>query len=125
MAKSFLNIAYELVVEKGTSATFNEIWSHIVEESGIDEETAKAKIAQFYTNLTLDGRFVNLGDNVWDLRERHTFEESHIDMKAAYSDTEDVNISGVYESDAEDEDYTEEENDDDEGEKPHDLEADE
>ena len=36
----------------------------------------------------LDGRFVNLGDNNWDLRTRHKFEKYHIDMKDAYTEAE-------------------------------------
>ena len=36
----------------------------------------------------LDGRFVTLGENIWDLRSRHTFDKVHIDMKDVYSDVE-------------------------------------
>ena len=39
------------------------------EMENIDED-----ISFFYTNLTLDGRFVNVGDNKWNLRERVKFE---------------------------------------------------
>ena len=41
-------------------------------------------MAQFYTNLTMDGRFVILPDTKWDLRERHTFQFANPD----YSDFE-------------------------------------
>ena len=40
--------------------------------------------------MMLDGRFVTLGDNLWDLRSRHTFDKVHIDMKDVYSDVETV-----------------------------------
>ena len=36
----------------------------------------------------LDGRFVTLGENQWDLRSSHTFDKVHIDMKDVYSDVE-------------------------------------
>ena len=36
----------------------------------------------------LDGRFVTLGENEWDLRARHKFEKVHIDMSEVYSDVE-------------------------------------
>ena len=45
-------------------------------------------MSSFYTNLLLDGRFVTLGENQWDLRSRHTFDKVHIDMKDVYSDVE-------------------------------------
>ena len=40
----------------------------------------------FYTNLSLDGRFVTLGENEWDLRSRQKYEKVHIDMNDVYSD---------------------------------------
>ena len=56
--------------------------------SGLSEEEAAAKVSRFYTNLMLDGRFVTLGENEWDLRIRHKFEKVHIDMSEVYSDVE-------------------------------------
>ena len=67
----------------------NHVKSELVklygEESivNIDED-----ISFFYTNLTLDGRFVNVGDNKWNLRERVTFDKVHIDMNEIYVDDE-------------------------------------
>ena len=88
MAKSLLDIAYELVKERGQAVSLAEIWDVVCKEAGLSEEEAKAKIGRFYTNLMLDGRFVNLGDNNWDLRTRHTFDKYHIDMRDAYTDVE-------------------------------------
>ncbi len=96
MEKSLLQIAFELVESRKEGVSFKEIWAHVVKEAGLDEETAAKKVSRFFTNLMLDGRFVNLGDNVWDLRSRHTYEEAHIDMSSAYSDVE------VIEEDVED-----------------------
>ena len=45
-------------------------------------------ISNFYTGLSLDGRFVNLGDNEWDLRANQTYDKVHIDMNDVYSDIE-------------------------------------
>ena len=95
MAKSLIDIAYDLVKERGHAVSLVEIWDYVCKEAGLDEETAKAKVGRFYTNLMLDGRFVNLGDNNWDLRNRHVFEKYHIDMKAAYSEAdEELSPSG-------------------------------
>ena len=57
--------------------------------------------------MTLDGRFVLLGDNLWDLRNRHTFEKVHIDMKDAYNEEND------YQEELDDEDMDEDESLDD------------
>ena len=58
------------------------------EQSGMSEEEAARRAGQFFTNMMLDGRFVTLGENEWDLRVRHKFEKVHIDMSEVYSDVE-------------------------------------
>jgi DNA-directed RNA polymerase subunit delta len=86
MAKSLLDIAYDYISSLDNPCTFNDLWSHIVSEANLSNEESTNKVARFYTNLMLDGRFVFLGDNLWDLRTRQTFAKVHIDMKDAYSD---------------------------------------
>ena len=58
----------------------------VAEELGFSEQEKMDKMAQFYTNLSLDGKFVVLQDNHWDLRERVSFDKVHIDMNEAYND---------------------------------------
>ena len=43
-------------------------------------EEANKKAGQYFTNMMLDGRFVTLGENEWDLRSRHTFDKVHIEI---------------------------------------------
>lgn len=86
--KSMLDITYDYLREKSTPTPLQDIWNHVCEVLGYDEETSKRNIAKFYTNLTLDGRFVTLGENTWDLRTNHTFDKVHIDMNDVYHDVE-------------------------------------
>jgi DNA-directed RNA polymerase subunit delta len=86
--KSFVDTAYELVVKNGDSLPFATLWNGVCEELGLTEEDRVNRVAYFYTQLTLDGRFVTLGENVWDLRIRHTFDKVHIDMNEVYSEDE-------------------------------------
>ena len=88
MSKSLIEHAYEFVSKHKESVNFKEIWEYVKQEAGLSEEQASAKVGQFFTNMMLDGRFVTLGDNEWDLRSRHTFDKVHIDMKDVYSDVE-------------------------------------
>lgn len=88
MPKSLIEIAYEYVSKKEGPVSFAEMWAYVCEQAGFDKETADSKVSRFYTNLMLDGRFVTLGENSWDLRTRHTFDKVHIDMKDVYSDVE-------------------------------------
>ena len=88
MSKSLLEYAYDYVSAQSQQSKFQDIWAYCVKEAGLSEEEAAAKVSRFYTNLMLDGRFVTLGENEWDLRIRHKFEKVHIDMSEVYSDVE-------------------------------------
>ena len=88
MAKSLLDYAYDYVSGQTQPSKFQDIWEYCVKEAGLSKEEADAKVSRFYTNLMLDGRFVTLGENLWDLRVRHKYESVHIDMSEVYSDVE-------------------------------------
>ena len=115
MAKSLLDYAYDYVSSQSEQSKFQDIWAYCVKEAGLSEEEANQKVSRFYTNLMLDGRFVTLGENSWDLRERQTFDKVHIDMKDVYSDVDEDTDSSDLEEDEEEEEYRkafEEPNDD-------------
>ena len=97
MAKSLLDLAYDYVSGQSQQSKFEDIWAYCVQEAGLSKEEADNKVSRFYTNLMLDGRFVTLGENEWDLRIRHKFEKVHIDMSEVYSDVE------TYDEDSEEE----------------------
>ena len=88
MAKSLLDHAYDFISHSKEQVSFKDLWAYVSKEANLDEETALKRVSSFYTNLMLDGRFVTLGENCWDLRSRHTFDKVHIDMKDVYSDVE-------------------------------------
>lgn len=88
MSKSLIEHAYELIAKNNGPVNFKEIWAYVKEQSGMSDEEAAKKAGQFFTNMMLDGRFVTLGENEWDLRERHTFDKVHIDMRDVYSDVQ-------------------------------------
>ena len=97
MAKSLLDHAYDYVSGQNQPSKFQDIWAYCVKEAGLTPEEAAQKASRFYTNLMLDGRFVTLGENQWDLRVRHKYESVHIDMSEVYSDVE------TYDEDSEEE----------------------
>ena len=88
MSKSLIEHAYDFVSKHKEAVNFNDIWEYVKKEAGLSEEEAKRKVGQFFTNMMLDGRFITLGENEWDLRERHSFDKVHIDMRDVYSDVQ-------------------------------------
>jgi DNA-directed RNA polymerase subunit delta len=93
--RSFVDTAYDIVVKNGAELPFATLWNNVCEELGLTQEDRVARVSYFYTQLTLDGRFVTLGENVWDLRIRHTFDEVHIDMNEVYSVDEDEELEFI------------------------------
>ena len=91
--ESKTDIAYRLMLKRKKERYFYDLWEDVKNElakvvapeelENIDED-----ISFFYTNLTLDGRFVNVGENKWNLRERVTFDKVHVDMNEFYADEE-------------------------------------
>lgn len=104
MSKSLIEYAYEFVSKHKESVNFNEIWEYVKKEAGLSEEQANKKVGQFFTNMMLDGRFITLGENEWDLRERHVFDKVHIDMRDVYSDVQ-TSDDDIEEKDEEEEEY--------------------
>ena len=115
MAKSLLDYAFDYVSGQKEPSKFQDIWNYCVKEAGLSEEEANKRVSRFYTNLMLDGRFVTLGENQWDLRTRHKYESVHIDMSEVYSeveahdedseeDEEEAEYNAVFEDDKKDKD---------------------
>ena len=94
MNKSLIEHAYDFVSAQKEPISFAKIWEAVKEAAGLSDEEASAKVSRFYTNLTLDGRFVTLGENNWDLRTRHSFDKVHIDMKDVYATVDEEEAGG-------------------------------
>ena len=75
-AKSMVDVAYDVITKKKRPVPFNKLWEEVSKIYGVSND----KMAQFYSDLTLDSRFTSLKDNKWDLVERRKFEESHVDF---------------------------------------------
>ena len=88
--KSLIDYAYEVLSTSKEPIGFRELFDKAVALSGqeLSPEDVRHKMSSVYTQLSLDGRFIILTDNNWDLRSRHVYSQVHIDMDDAYSDEE-------------------------------------
>ena len=80
------DVAFELLSKKKNPVAFNKLWKEVAEVLGLTEEEATARIGTFYTHITLDGRFILLQNNTWDLKSRHCESEWKIDMNELYKE---------------------------------------
>lgn len=91
--KSLMDVAYDVLKKsyedngnKSVPMKFSDLLLAVGQEIGMEKEDDLLKIAsRFYTDLTLDGRFVIKENNTWVLREHEKFEDIHIDMNEVYS----------------------------------------
>ncbi len=74
MADHLLELANE-ILQENHPISFAELWDLVSARAGLDNNSKKSKVSRFFTNLSFDGRFFNLGGNVWDLKSFHKLEE--------------------------------------------------
>lgn len=79
---SLIELAFELLSEKKQPFSFKEIMDEVTKLRGLTEEEVRARIAQFYTDLNIDGRFMSLGENRWGLRVWYPVDQSEEDTSA-------------------------------------------
>jgi DNA-directed RNA polymerase subunit delta len=79
MKKSMIDIAYQIMGDHPGSIPFIDLWTEVSKDMGFNQVQFEDNIAQFYTDLSLDGRFLGLPSNTWDLRSRHKYSESVMD----------------------------------------------
>lgn len=87
--KPMMEIAFEVVSSRKKPVEFKKLFKEVAETMKMNDVEKERQIAHFYTQLCVDGRFVTLGQNTWDLRTRHTFDKVHIDMNDIYNEEED------------------------------------
>ncbi|KAB2459037.1 DNA-directed RNA polymerase subunit delta [Bacillus sp. CH126_4D] len=72
---SMIEVVHSVLGDKRQATTFNELVREIAQVLGLSQEQVNAKLAQFYTDLNIDGRFINLGENRWGLRSWYPYEQ--------------------------------------------------
>ena len=96
-----IDIAYRIMSEKSAPVNFKDLWKEVTFELGLDAAKAAKKISLFYSDLSLDGRFVALKDNNWELKRRLKFEDVYIDTSSIMIDDSDLDEDEFAEEDKE------------------------
>ena len=115
--KSMIQIAYDMISKRKRPVAFKKIWEEVVKQAKLSPDEADELISNFYTELTLDGRFFNAGNNEWDLRSRNLFEKVKVDIpENDDDDEEEKEEKDDIIDDEEDEEFDEDEDKDEEDE---------
>ena len=110
--KSFIDMAYTLLNDKQTPMNLYDIIDEFISLGGYEYEDIENRIVQFYTDLNTDGRFLNVGENLWGLRDWYSVDD--IEEKIAPpiqkfdilddEDEEDQNLKLLGDDDADEDD---------------------
>ena len=103
---SMADAAYEILSGKKRAILFSALWNDVRKIT----KSPKENVSNFYEDLTLDPRFVCLKDNKWDLKERRSFADTHVDVKDI--SLEDENAPNEEENEDEDESISKKDEDD-------------
>ena len=71
---SMIEVAHEILHQRGETMAFADLTNEIQVYLGKSDEEIRDRLAQFYTDLNIDGSFISLGDNVWGLRSWYPYD---------------------------------------------------
>lgn len=103
------DITYMLIKEAKKPLSTADLFKQIIKLLDLPESTFENKIADYYTALSTDKRFVLLSDGTWDLREHHTSDSLKTDDDDDETDEEEdeeEEKEDSMEEDSEEDDYS-------------------
>ncbi|WP_188456875.1 DNA-directed RNA polymerase subunit delta [Virgibacillus oceani] len=72
---SMIDLANLILLEEKKALNFKDIYEKIAELKGFNEEEKHDNIAQFYTDLNINGHFMTIGSNMWGLKRWYPVEQ--------------------------------------------------
>ena len=84
--EAMVHVAYSILKNEGSILSFTELFDKVAEKLELTESEKNDRISSFYTDISLDGRLVNVKDNKWDLRVNQKYENVHMDINDVYAE---------------------------------------
>src|SRR5699024_5733532 len=73
---SMIELAKVVLTDEKKEMKFIDLFNQVAELKNITEAQRQNVLAEFYTDLNVDGRFITLGTNVWALRRWYPVEQT-------------------------------------------------
>ena len=107
------DIAYLILEESKRKLNTADLFKKVISLMGLPESTFEKKVADFYTSLSTDKRFILLENGKWDLRNNHTSDKIIKVTDEEEEEDEEVEELSEKEEDAPEEDSYDDTDDDD------------
>ncbi|HHY73823.1 MAG TPA: DNA-directed RNA polymerase subunit delta [Bacillus bacterium] len=122
---SMIEIAMMLLQEEKQAVDFYDLFNKVADLKGLSQEEKDNRIAQFYTDMNVDGRFLCIGENRWGLRTWYPYdqvdEEVTVPAKTRKKKGKKKIVEDEFDDYDEDEDYEDEDSEEDYLEEDEDL----
>lgn len=86
---SYDDIAYVILKEKGKKMKLLDLFNEVIDQLKLNKEEAENHLADFFSLLSTEKRFIQLDKGFWDLRKNHT---SKVELSDIEEDDEEDEI---------------------------------
>lgn len=107
---SYDDVAYLILKEKGKKMKLIDLFNAVCDVMELDQSVKDDYVADFFTLLSTEKRFINLDKGFWDLRENHTMK---IEIPEDEEETEEENSEDTIEEETEEDLFIDDTSDDD------------
>lgn len=73
---SMIELGSIILKEENKAVSFQNLFSKIADLKNLSEEDKENMIAQFYTDMNVDGRYLTLGSGMWGLKSWYPVEQA-------------------------------------------------
>ncbi|WP_226036271.1 DNA-directed RNA polymerase subunit delta [Aquibacillus saliphilus] len=80
---SMIQMANEILIEENKATDFREMFDRIAKMKKFTKAQKDENIAQFYTDMNTDGRFMTIGSGLWGLKNWYPIEQIEEELTAA------------------------------------------
>jgi DNA-directed RNA polymerase subunit delta len=80
---SMIELANAIMLDEKKAMNFKDVFEQIANIKEFSDADKAANIAQFYTDLNVDGRFITIGSNMWGLKRWYPVETMDEEVAAA------------------------------------------
>ncbi|GGM32814.1 hypothetical protein GCM10011351_18560 [Paraliobacillus quinghaiensis] len=80
---SMINLATMILEKENKAMPYQEIYDQVVTLKNYNDVEKQEFLAQFYTDLNIDGRLLSIGSGLWGLRDWYPVEQIEEEISAA------------------------------------------
>jgi len=74
---SMIDLAYDVLLMRKEALHFIDLFDDVADFKQLSSASRKKRLAQFYTDLNVDGRFTPIRSNVWGLKRWYSVKKTN------------------------------------------------